>query len=222
MSTSYVDDIRRYLLIIEKSFDEATQCRTCQESCCDMFHNIKSKIFYSLDKLEQEQEGGYNMTDRRRYDEYLCCDECYEGGYEDIEKNIGKSIYITSFLEQDIESLSPIAYENETVQNDYEYIFEKTSDITILIKERGYYSFYFYCIPKNNRETIALFLDDIELPFTRFTSKGDLNLIVGSGIFEVEKDYGEVKVINVTDNNLKIQSGALENTVTASLRIEKI
>ncbi len=46
-----VELIRFYLELVNKSFNEAEQCSTCNESCCDIFKNNYSVVKKILDKI---------------------------------------------------------------------------------------------------------------------------------------------------------------------------
>lgn len=261
MNDKYIKDIKRYLWILEKSFNEATTCSTCNESCCDIFHNIKKKIFCALDNLEDECIGECNMcTDNK--DSY-CCDEndCYEEEYEcydecdfcaydndeDCSSNnncecncncncecnceppngepvtfSSRSIYLTSFVEQEVDSLDALAFENTPVQNEAQNFYEKTSDTTVKIKAIGSYSFSFYVSPQVANETVAIFLNDVEIPFTRYTARSASSILVGTGIFSTTEVDSVLKVVNVSDKTLKIEEGKLENTITTSLLLTKL
>ncbi len=268
MTDQYINDIKRYLCILEKSFNEATTCATCNESCCDIFHNIKKKIFCALDKLEEECIGECDMCTNNDNDSCYCENECYEEDYEcddedyecydecdfcsydndeDCTSNStcecicnctcectceppnggpvayeSRSIYLTSFVEQEVERLEPLSFENTPVQNEEENFYEKTSDTRVRIKQIGYYSFSIYVSPQVANETVALFLNDVEIPLTRYTARSASSILVGTGIFSTTEIDSILKVVNVSDKTLKIETGKLENTISTSLLLTKL
>ncbi len=96
---------------------------------------------------------------------------------------------------------------------------------TVTINERGQYLVWFTALPGNSNVTLALFLDGVEVPGSRFvglTSAGSLN---GFALITVAKADvpADLQLRNVDPvNNATIQAGPLADTLSVALTILKL
>ncbi len=256
-----INDIRKCLEIIQKSFDEAEKCTSCEESCCDVYGNLVKRIYKSLNNIEQyyytssneisinEVSSPYKyFSDDSWYNPYSCyeeecepcecpedccdtcecivdCTECVVDCTEcvvDCTECTRAKIFLTSFDEQTIESYLPIAFENTPVQNDNLEVFELINQTTIVLKEEGFYSFEYFAMPKTANKTLALYLNNTELSLTRYTNRAASEKIIGRGIFYNNTPNSELKIVNIDNNDLKLEKGIIESTVLAYLYITQL
>ncbi len=49
-----IDMIHFYLDLVQRAFEDAEQCKTCTESCCDIYNNNLKKIKELLKNLEEK------------------------------------------------------------------------------------------------------------------------------------------------------------------------
>ncbi len=247
-----INEIRKCLKIIQKSFDEAEKCASCEESCCDIYGNLVKRIYASLNNIEQQYYSYSNeisieevsspykyFSDDSWYNPYSCYEEecepcececpedccesceCPEDCCESCECTNAK-IFLTSFEEQTIESYLPISFENTPIQNDNLETFELINPSTIVLKKEGFYSFEYFAMPKTANKTLALYLNDVELTLTRYTNRAASEKIVGRGIFYNNTPNTELKIVNIDNNDFKLEKGIMENTILAYLYITRL
>ncbi len=213
---SNINNIRRYLSIIEKSFEDAENCATCTESCCDIFGNVSNKIYESLEELEEHL---ISSTDE---EEFECCEEDCESFPCCNNQEINPRIFLTAFGNQSVDTHLAINFSNDAKQNENFEFFEHINPATLILKEVGYYTFEYFVMPKTANQTVALFLNDIEVDLSKFTNRSASEKILGKGIFYNDTPNAELKLSNVDDGTLDIEKGKLDYTVSAYLFVSKL
>ncbi|MFV0439995.1 MAG: hypothetical protein ACK5LV_01710 [Lachnospirales bacterium] len=227
-----IEDIRKYLNIIQKSFDDAESCLTCSESCCDIFNNLSNKILSSLADLEESVGELVNCENCSNQECTATCpfeEECPFDISDDCT-----NCNCNNVDAEEVNTLGLISNEGATVKpsenisfnyNSFDVLnisnnsfFEVNNNQSILIKQAGVYIFEYYVLAKRGGLTTSLFNNNVEVPFSRFISQDNSRTIQGKGIFNAESGT-KVKLRNISDTNLKIEDGDLEDTISAYLYV---
>ncbi len=213
-----INNIKRYLALVEKAFKEAESCTSCSESCCDVYGNISSKIYEALDEIEQQ----LTKKSTENFKDELQEKTTQELLYNSIYPEKIKKIFLSSFENQTIEPKSNIHFQNTSIQTDNLELFEQKNSYTIELKEKGAYAFEYFINSTTEKATVTLFIDNKEVDFSRFTSNTLASNIYGKGVFYNNETNSQLQIINISTDTLEIEKGTLDNTVLAYLCITKL
>ncbi len=93
----------------------------------------------------------------------------------------------------------------------------------IVITTPGIYEFSFYALPWNSDITLALYIDGVEAPLTRYTTVTSAGVVYGQALINVALVPAVITLVNVDSSfSATLADGERPNTVNASLMVSKL
>ncbi len=93
----------------------------------------------------------------------------------------------------------------------------------LIINAPGVYEITYYALSQIANTSLAVFIDGIEAPLTRYTSTDSAGHVYGQTLINVVLVPAVVTLVNVDPmQNAAIENGSLPNTVSLSLLISKL
>lgn len=133
-----------------------------------------------------------------------------------------ESIYISSNEYQEVVTNTSVRFKNGAVPSNRVGGFNFKNQTNLFIENEGLYSAEFFVIPEVENAKLALFLNNVEIPYTRYKSDKKNTTLSGNVIFECESDNCKLQLRNVANTTLKIGDEEETDTVTVAMVVKKI
>jgi len=166
-----------------------------------------------------------NSDDDFMIEEKECDCKCNSNCPEENRCKCGcdEFIYVYNTVTETIAAGAAFTFNNPAVPLIGDGLLYTTGQTFITITEPGVYQFEYLLAQGTSVGTVALFLNGVEIPGSRYAING-LGDDFGLGIFVVKCDdvAGMISLVNVGAAPLTFNPGGLANTVNISLLINRI
>ena len=93
----------------------------------------------------------------------------------------------------------------------------------IVVNTAGIYEIVFYALPENNNVTLAVYIDGVEAPLSRYTTFTSAGMVYGQVLLNVALVPAVITIVNTDPAAVaRLADGSLGNTINASVMISKL